>query len=288
MKKHTHISRRLFIQQLGAAGTGALAAPLLRPGRAFGAASPNAKLNIAVIGTGIRCLYLIQEALRQGGNVVALCDVDASQIEDTKRQIAKKVEGIGAPAMEKAAVYDDYRKLLEAEKSYDAVMIGTGSRWHAPLTVAFMKAGKHIYCEKPLVNKAAEARELAALSRASKVVTQTGTQGNSAKTFRRTMEIIESGLLGQVREVHLWACMFPMYPPSHNRPEGEDPVPAGFNWDFWLGPVPLRPFKKGVYHPGSLKFLNWLDLSNGMLAGMGSHTFSLPVRALKLGEPTRV
>lgn len=283
MKRNTQISRRSFIQQLGVA-----AAPLILPSRMFGAASPNLKLNIALIGTGIRSLFLIEEALRQGGNIVALCDVDAAQIADTKTKISKKLPDIGAAAMAKVKVYDDYRKLLEAEKSFDAVMIGTGSRWHAPLTVLFMKAGKHIYCEKPLVNKATEARELAALSRASKVVTQTGTQGTSAKTFRRTMEIIEAGLLGQVREVHLWACMFPMYPPSHNRPEGEDPVPAGFNWDFWLGPAPLRPFKQGVYHPGSLKFLNWLDLSNGMLAGMGSHTFSLPVRALKLGEPTRV
>lgn len=288
MKKNTQISRRMFVKGLGAAGIGALAAPFVFPLRTFGAASPSAKLNIAVIGTGIRSLYLMQEALRQGGNVVALCDVDAAQITDTKKQIAKKLPGIGAAAMEKVKVYNDYRKLLEAEKSFDAVLIATGSRWHAPLTVVFMKAGKHVYCEKPLVNKATEARELAALTRASKVVTQTGTQGASAKTFRRTMEIIDAGLLGQVREVHLWACMFPMYPPSHDRPPGEDPVPAGLNWDFWLGPAPLRPFKKGVYHPGSLKYLSWFDLSNGMLAGMGSHTFSLPVRALKLGEPTRV
>jgi hypothetical protein len=238
--------------------------------------------------SGIRSLYLIEEALRQGGNIVALCDVDAAQIADTKAKIAKRLPDIGPAAMAKAKVYDDYRKLLEAEKSFDAVMIGTGSRWHAPLTVVFMRAGKHVYCEKPLVNKATEAREIAALSRASKVITQTGTQGTSAKTFRRTMEIIGAGLLGQVREAHLWCCHFPMYPPSHNRPEGEDPVPAGFNWDFWLGPAPLRPFKKGVYHPGSLKYLPWLELSNGMLAGMGSHTFSLPVRALKLSESTRV
>ena len=282
MKPNPQTNRRSFIQQLGLA-----ASPLVLPSRMFGAASPNAKLDIAVIGTGIRSLYLIEEALREGGNIVALCDVDASQIENLKTQIAKKLPDIGAAAMAKAKVFDDYRKLLEAGKSYDAVMIATGSRWHAPLTKVYLKAGKHLYCEKPLVNNAAEAREMAALSRASKVVTQSGTQGTSAKTFRRTMEIIEAGLLGQVREVHLWACMFPMYPPSHNRPDGEDPVPTGFNWDFWLGPAPLRPFKQGVYHPGSLKYLAWLDLGNGMLAGMGSHTFSLPVRALKLGEPVR-
>lgn len=282
MTRNTQPNRRSFIQRLAIT-----TAPLILPSRMISAA-PNAKLDIAVIGTGIRSIYLIQEALRQGANVVALCDVDAAQITETKQQIASKLPDPGAAAMGKAAVYDDYRKLLEAEKSFDAVMIATGSRWHAPLTKVFMEAGKHIYCEKPLVNHAAEARELAALSRASKVVTQTGTQGTSAKTFRRTVEIIESGLLGQVREVHLWACLFPLYPPSHNRAEGEDPIPPGFNWDFWLGPAPWRPFKRGVYHPGSLKFLAWLDLGNGMLAGMGSHTFALPVRALRLGEPVRV
>ena len=284
MKQNTSISRRGFIKRLGAAGVGALSAPLILPTRALGA---NKKLNIAVIGTGSRSFFLTNEALQQGGNIVALCDVDASQIAQMQKLISKKGSE-GAAAMQKAKIYNDYRKLLEDSKSFDGVMIGVGSRWHAPLTVQFMKAGKHVYCEKPLVNKATEARELTALCRTSKVVTQTGSQGASTKTFRRAMEIIQAGVLGQVREVHLWCTMFPMYPPSHNRPEGEDPVPSGFNWDFWLGPAPLRPFKKGVYHPGSLTFLPWLELGNGMLAGMGSHTFLLPVRALKLGEPIRV
>jgi len=138
------------------------------------------------------------------------------------------------------------------------------------------------------VNKATEAREIAALSRASKVVTQTGTQGTSAKTFRRTMEIIEAGLLGQVREAHLWCCHFPMYPPSHNRPEAKIPCQRAFNWDFWLGPAPLRPFKKGVYHPGSLKYLPWLDLSNGMLAAWIAHLFAAGSRVeTRRADPRR-
>ncbi|MCX6907847.1 MAG: Gfo/Idh/MocA family oxidoreductase, partial [Verrucomicrobia bacterium] len=280
MKRNTQISRRLFIKQLGAA-----TAPLVLPSRMFAAASPNAKLNIAVIGTGIRSLNLIEEALRQGGNIVALCDVDAAQIADTKTKISKKLPDIGGAAMAKVRVYDDYRKLLEAEKSFDAVMIGTGSRWHAPLTVVFMKAGKHIYCEKPLVNKATEAREIAALSRASKVVTQTGTQGTSAKTFRRTMEIIEAGLLGQVREVHLWCCLFPMYPPSHNRPEGEDPVPTGFNWDFWLGPAPLRPFNRNRFHYNW--HWNW-DYGCGDMGNQGVHEMDIARWGLGVTLPTKV
>lgn len=287
MKNETGINRRSFLRRLGVAA-GGMAAPLILPSRLPGAVSPGNRLNIAVVGAGSRSMFLIQEVLRQGDNIVALCDVDAAQIATTQKQISSKVEGIGADAMRKVAVYDDYRKLLGAAKSYDAVLIATGSRWHAPMTVVFLNAGKHVYCEKPLANNAAEARELVALAQEGKVVTQTGTQGASAATFRRTMELIQAGMLGHVRELHLWSCWCPMYPPSHERPPGEDPVPEGFNWDFWLGPAPWRPFKSGVYHPGSLKSLNWLDLSNGMLAGMGSHTFMLPFRALNLCEPTRV
>lgn len=295
MKSTPHTSRRRFLTRLAAAGLAApAAASALNRTHASaagneGGAAPGARLDIAVIGAGLRSLHLIQETLRQGENIVALCDVDAAQIERTQSLISKKLPGPGADAMRKARVYDDYRRLLDAADSFDAVLIATGSRWHAPLASAFLKADKHVYCEKPLVNKAVEARELAATARARRAaVTQTGTQGASAGSFRRTMEIVQAGVLGPIAELHLWSCWCPMYPPSHNRPPGEDPVPPGFNWDFWLGPAPWRPFKKDVYHPGSLKTLNWLDLSNGMLAGMGSHTFLLPVRALRLGEPTRV
>ena len=151
-----------------------------------------------------------------------------------------------------------------------------------------MKAGKHVYCEKPAVRKIAEARELIELASRCKVVTQYGTHGGSGKAFRRSIEIIQAGLLGQVRAVHMWCDGYGKNPPSHDRPPGEDPLPAGLNWDFWLGPAPLRPFKRGIYHPGCLAFQNWLDLDNGMLAGQGAHTFYLPVRALKLDYPVRV
>lgn len=282
-------SRRAFIKGLGAAGACALGAPLVLPSHVAvaGEASPGNKLNIAAIGTGGRCSALIQEVLRQGENIVALCNVDRTQLEATHKLVAQKAEQ-GADAARNVKLYDDYRKLLESAKSVDAVLIATGSRWHASLTVALMKAGKHVYCEKPLVYRISEARELIELTLKCKVATQTGTQGGSGQMFRRSMEIIQSGLLGQIRQVYLWCDGYGPNPPSHDRPPGEDPIPAGLNWDFWLGPSPLRPFKSGVYHPGCLRFQNWLDLCNGMLAGQGAHTFNLPVRALKLGYPTRI
>jgi len=288
-RREVPVARRAFLGSLGAAGVGALAAPLVLPSRVLGAgpASPNSRLNIAAIGTGGRCGALLEEVLRHGENVVALCDVDRAQIAAARKLVAEKAAQ-GREAADKVRLYEDYRKLLEEGKSLDGVLVATGSRWHAPISAAFIKAGKHVYCEKPLVHRIAEARELVELAQSGKVATQTGTQGGSSLSFRRTVEVIQAGVLGQVREVHLWCDGYGKNPPSHARPPGEDPVPAGFNWDFWLGPAPWRPFKRGVYHPGCLAFQNWLELCNGMLAGQGAHTFYLPVRALALGHPTQV
>jgi hypothetical protein len=272
---------------LRTAAAGAFAVPWVVPSRVLGAAAPSNRLNLAAVGTGGRGRLLLQEVLRQGGNVVALCDVDERQIVNTRKTLAEKIDS-GAAAMAQARVYADYRKLFDAAASFDGVVIATGSRWHAPLSVRAMQAGKHVYCEKPLVRRLAEARELSALASQCKVATQTGTQGGSGKAFRRTVEILQAGLLGQVERLYLWSDYCGVYPPSHDRPVGEDPIPAGLDWDFWLGPCPWRPFKAGVYLPGCLKAQNWLDLCNGMLAGQGGHTFQLPVMALKLGAPVRV
>lgn len=280
-------NRRQFLGKLAAAGIGAVASPLVLSSGALCAASPNGRLNVAAIGTGGRCAWLMEEVLRHGENLVALCDVDQRQTARAKSRLAGKVEG-GAAAMEKAKVYEDYRKLLDEEKSLDAVVIAIGSRWHAPMSVRFMKAGKHVYCEKPLVRKISEARELSELTAKSKLATQTGTHGGSGKAFRRTLEILQAGLLGQVEKLYLWSDYCGKFPPSHDRPAGEDPVPAGLNWDFWLGPCPWRPFKERIYMPGCIATQNWLDLCNGMLAGQGAHTFQLPVQALRLDPPIRV
>ena len=281
--------RRTFLKGLGAAGLGAATLPLIVPARVLGANadSPNNKLNIAAIGTGGRCSALLEEVLRLGENVVALCNVDRTHLDSARKRIAGTGDQ-GREVAERVRLYEDYRHLLGAEKSVDAVLIATGSRWHAPLSVAFLKAGKHVYTEKPLVHKLTEARELIELAAQCKLATQTGTHGGSGRAFRRSVEIIQAGVLGQVREVHLWCDGYGPNSPSHNRPPGEDPVPEGLNWDFWLGPAPLRPFKKGIYHPGCIAFQNWFDLCNGMLAGQGAHQFYLPVRALRLEAPVRV
>ncbi|HWI56396.1 MAG TPA: Gfo/Idh/MocA family oxidoreductase, partial [Bacillota bacterium] len=283
MQTNFPTSRRSFLKQLSAAGVGAWTLSGLRPGNALGAAA-NDKLNIALIGCGNRSRQLLPAILEAGENVVALCDVSPSQVERLKKEFAGKHGAAGA-VLEKAKVYDDYRKLLAEEKSVDAVVIAAGQRWHVPMSKAALNAGKHVFCEKPLAHSVAEAREIRELARRSKLVTQVGTQGGSSATFRRSMEIIQAGVLGDIREVHCWINR--TFPPSAPIATDADPIPEGLNWDFWCGPSPVLPFKK-YYLGGCLAWGRWLAFGDGHLADMGAHAINLPYRALQLGAPQRV
>jgi predicted dehydrogenase len=173
---------------------------------------------------------------------------------------------------------------LREAKDIDAVVIATPDHWHAPLCRAAMRAGKHVYCEKPLTRTLGEARELRALARRSPVVTQLGNQGSASVSLRRSVELVQAGLLGQVREVHTWIRASGTAAAAE--PTGEDPVPAGFNWDLWLGPAQPRPYKEKLYHP--VRWRNWYDFGSGRLGDFACHGFNLPQRALALGHPQRV
>ena len=148
-----------------------------------------------------------------------------------------------------------------------------------------MKASRHVYCEKPLTHTIAESRALRELSRTSSVVTQTGNQGSASSNLRRSIELIQSGLLGQIANVHVWHPAHG-WPNGGMRPPGEDPVPNGMNWDFWCGPSPVRPYKNGIYHPA--KWRGWYDFGNGSIGDFCCHSFNMPVRALNLGYPSKV
>lgn len=233
-------------------------------------------MTIACIGTGSQMNTDLQEAVGCGCQVVALCDVDKNQIAAARKGLGAKVAG--------AKEYNDYRELL-ADGKFDAAIVATPDHWHAPICAAALKAGKHVYCEKPLAHSVSEAREIRELSRTCKVATQTGNQGAASGNFRRSMELVQGGLLGSISEIHVW------HPPHAmetgvNRPEGEDPIPEGFNWDFWIGVSPMRPYKDGIYHP--LRWRWWYDFGNGPLGDFCCHGFSLPVRALNLGYPTKI
>ena len=271
-----HVTRRGFLQTTLAT----MAAPYFIPASGFGKEdqpAPSGRLAIACIGMGGQMNTDLQEAVGCGCQVVALCDVDKNQIAGARGGLGAKVAG--------AKEYHDYRELFADGKSFDAVIVATPDHWHAPICLAAMKAGKHVYCEKPLAHTVSEAREVRELSRRCKVVTQTGNQGAASGNFRRSMELIQAGLLGAVREIHVW------HPPHEmatgvNRPDGEDPIPEGFDWDFWVGTSPMRPYKTGIYHPKRWRW--WYDFGNGALGDFCCHGFSMPARALKLEYPTRI
>ncbi|MHB1036725.1 MAG: Gfo/Idh/MocA family protein [Pirellulales bacterium] len=275
-----NLSRRGFLAvSTAAVGAATLSrAPLLRSAAAASTAA-NSKLNLAVVGCGGQGRGDMGGLLSCGANLVALCDPDAKQIDQARADALRS----GGEATKSAKAYEDYRKLLDDAASYDAVLIATPDHWHAPLCKAFMKIGKHIYCEKPLTHSVAEARELRELARGSKVVTQMGNQGSDSASLRRCVEVIKAGALGQIREIHHWDIGVTA---NEGSAPGEDPIPAGFNWDLWVGPSAMRSFKKGVYHPFSWR--GWFDFGNGGLADFCCHAINLPMRALDLGYPERL
>jgi predicted dehydrogenase len=291
-------TRRHFLQ--GAAGAGAAliaAAPFIRAAdpatdkpkpdsqgpnpaptkTAAAATTANAKLNVALIGAGSQGrsdMKILLAACKQ--NVVAICDPDEKQIAAAKKE--------GGEATANAAAYTDYRKLLDDAKTIDAVLIATPDHWHAPLCKAFIKAGKHVYCEKPLTRTLGEARELRELARANpNVVTQLGNQGSAEQSVRRSVELIRAGALGQVREVHAWLTDTGR---GADRPSGEDTIPPNFNWDYWCGPSPYRPYKAGLYHPGAWRA--WFDFGGGPLADFTCHIYNTALRALDLTYATKI
>ena len=265
MKTGIPVSRRAFLQ----AGFSVMGSAALGAGG-------DQRLRVAFIGLGGRSKPLLKECLQYGGSVVALCDADARQLPEPM--------GVVSKAGGKAVQVTDYRRLLDGSVGFDAAVIATPDHWHAPLCRAFMSAGKHVYCEKPLTHSVGEARELRGLVKKSGVVTQLGNQGSASASLRRSVELVKAGLLGQVREAHIWVSGFRGADAVDTR-MGEA-IPPGFDWDMWLGPAPERPYKAKVYHPGRWRY--WWDFGSGTLGDFGCHGFNLPVRALDLGWPDRI
>ena len=290
----TNLSRRTFLKS-SLAGAGLAAFPQIVSSRAWGATSANRRLNVAIIGCGNRASQILPAVVAEGDNIVAMCDVDPAAIASLKRGEQnprdRRAKKGGKPpaaltaAVAKATEYDDFRRLLEREKSLDVVIIATGQRWHMPISKTALQAGKHVFCEKPLAHSVAEARDMELFMRGKKLVTQIGTQGGATDTFRRSMEVIQTGLLGQVRSVYCW--MDRTFPPSEAISRNADPIPSGLNWDAWCGPSPVHPFKE-YYLGGCLSWGRWLEYGDGHLADMGAHAHNLPLRALELGPPIRV
>ncbi len=273
-------TRRDFIKSTSLfAGAAAISAPYF-----LRAAGANERINIACIGVGGKGASDSSNALAVGGNIVALCDIDSNTLEGKNKSL--KDQAARENRTYDAKLYRDWRKMFsEMGKSIDAVTVSTPDHVHGLAAITAMKLGKHVYCQKPLTQTVWEAREMRRLAAEKKVATQMGNQGSAGAGLRRAVEVIQAGVIGGPRELHVWSNR-PIWPQGLDRPKGEDKVPANVDWDLWLGPAPFRPFKKGVYH--DFAWRGWYDFGTGALGDMACHTVNMPFRALKLGYPTAV
>jgi predicted dehydrogenase len=255
---------------------GALAATLAAPFafRHYTQAAPSETLNHASFGASGQAWSDIQ-ALSASKNLklVAVADVDLNRVADVKKRFPE------------VRVYQDWRELLDKEKSLDSVNVATPDHMHAPITMRAMQRGLHVYTQKPLTQTIYEARQLAKIAADKKLVSQMGIQIHSAAEHRTIVAIIQSGAIGKVKEVHSWSGK--QWGDKNPRPNRTDPVPKGLDWDGWLGVAAERPYiGNGYYHPG-----NWrkrLDFGTGTFGDMGCHILDPVYGALALTAPTLV
>lgn len=252
------------------------AAPTVVAAALRGASAPSNQFNVAVIGLGSQGRRDLSALLGVNARIVAICDVDTRQFARVRRM----------PGMEHVRGYTDYRALLEKAPHVDGVVVATPDHWHALICAAALSAGKHVYCEKPLARTVGEARMLREMAAVTRVTTQMGNQGSASDAFRRSVEAIEAGALGQIQQVYAY-IPGGKFPRGVNRPGGAgNGTPKGLNWDFWLGPAPEQPYYDHLFHP--FDWRGWYAFGSGQLGDFGCHAFNLPFRALKLDYPYRI
>ena len=266
MKRQLSQSRRKFIKT---STLGALTFQVV-PSRVFGA---NARVALAGIGAGGKGSSDIASTHAAGADIVGLCDVDSGRLN----QAVKKYPG--------SKSYTDYRKLFdELGKSIDAVTVSTPDHMHFHATLRAIQMGKHTYVQKPLSHSIWEARKLTTEAKKNKVITQMGNQAHAGEPIRRAVELIRSGVIGKVKEVHAWTNR-PIWPQGVKKALPAQEVPKNMDWDQWIGPAPMRPYNS-AYAP--FKWRGWWDFGTGALGDMGCHIMDMPFWALDLKYPTAV
>ncbi|MGK0189593.1 MAG: putative dehydrogenase [Verrucomicrobiales bacterium] len=266
MKRNYTKSRRDFLRD-----TALIAAGMTSVGRADVVQSdPDKKLNLAFVGPGGRGFDNLTALASE--NIVAFADVDDERAR---------------PAFEaypKASRYRDFRVMLDKEKSLDGVVVSTPDHTHAVAAIAAMQRGLHVYCEKPLAHSIYEVRRMKEEARKAGVVTQMGTQGHALEGTRRAVDVIRSGAIGEVEELHVWTDRpAGWWPQGEERPTSKHDVPDTLDWDLWLGPASHRDYDP-VYVP--FKWRGRWDFGTGPIGDMGVHNLDTAFWALQLGLPT--
>lgn len=296
MRADRNLSRRKFLT-----ASTTLAAATIVPRHVLGGPGrvpPSEQLNVAVIGTGGQGITNIMN-LHQHKDVKISAICDPAQFWDNT-EIYYRHHGGRGPALEAieehyrrnpteghhgCKVYVDFRVMLErSDKDIDAVLVAAPNHIHAVASLAAIRAGKGVYCEKPLTYSIYEARKLAQAAREARVATQMGNQGHSSDDIRRAVEWVRDGAIGKIRKVYAWVGenRIPKYT---ERPKETPPVPEGLHWDLWLGPAEERPFHPD-YAPQNWHY--WWAFGNARLGNFGCHTLDTAVWALDLKDPTLI
>jgi predicted dehydrogenase len=265
--------RRDFLKTSSVVGS-TLALSALHYQRVFGA---NERLRVASIGCGGKGWSdLNSVAASPAVDVVALCNVDTSEHH----------LGRAAEKYSTAKTYEDWRKLLDESKTFDAAIVSTPDFMHAPIALPTMELGKHIYCQKPLTHTLFEARQMQLAARRFQVVTQMGNQIHSHTAYRTATHWVHQGKIGLAKEVHSWQAGAPSWRVASDRPVGADPIPSTVRWELWQGVAGERPFKVGMYHP--FNWRHWRDYGTGQIGDFGCHIFDPVFTSLKLTSPNSV
>jgi predicted dehydrogenase len=293
MRSKNTSSRRQFIATASAAAAVTIVPRHVLGGSGF--VAPSDKVNVALIGAGGQGLHNTRALFEEKDcQVIALADPaedwDMSSFYYGGRAgrgpVRAEIEARYAATTPnfRCAVYEDFRVMLEREKAIDAVLIATPDHLHAYVAILAMKAGKHVYCEKPLTHNVWEARAVARVAKETGVATQLGNQGRSSEGHRETCEWIWDGAIGAVSEVHAWSGQAGRLRPIE-RPEGTPDVPAGLNWDLWLGTRAERP-----YHPAYApsRWRGFWAFGGGVLPDMAVHNIDPAFDALELDAPETV
>lgn len=277
-------SRRNFLKNAGAiAGSATFGFPAITRCQ-----SPNSKLGVALIGVGGRGRAHVDETVKLGEDIIALVDVNENHL------------GAALGKAPKARSHKDFRELFAGRlDDIDAVFVATTEHTHAFAILPALRAGKHVYSEKPLTRDVFEARKVIEEAAARPtLMTQMGTQMHASENYRRAVELIEAGAIGPVREAHVWVSRAWGWQSQEDAEKNKDliytpdtpakgmPVPDGLDWDLWIGPAPYRDFHE-FYFPGP-RWYRWWDFGNGTMSDLGSHRNDLPWWALKLDAPKTI
>ena len=268
------VSRRSFLRSAAAGGTF-----LALPAATYRAAlladdKPSEAVRVACVGLGPQGKGNLNAVKK---HVVAVCDVDRDRLATTAKELEK--------GEAKILTAGDYRKLLDS-KDIDAVVVSTPDHWHALVTIDACKAGKDVYCEKPLTLVVTEGRAVATAARANKRVVQCGSQQRSAKEFRHACELVRNGALGKIKEVKV-GLPGPNWVDRAKKPAPDTDPPAALDYDRWLGPAPQRPYNANRVH---YLFRFFWDYSGGQQTNFGAHDLDIAQWALGMDDsgPTTI